>query len=128
MDNFFDSILERSFEWYETQETIPEGLSFHGEESDLPLLDEIDTLILMHRDVHFSGSFTAMLEYYRNESAKGIQDEVEIERIRFLESPKGSLLQLLSQSVVRRNWLTSCCQSCEEMKNYYFHLQLLTFY
>lgn len=50
------------------------------EQPDIPILDEIDHLILMHRDAHFSGSFSFMLDYYETEG-KGIQPELEIERI-----------------------------------------------
>jgi hypothetical protein len=50
------------------------------EQPDIPILDEIDHLILMHRDAHFSGSFSFMLDYYEKEG-KGIQPEVEVERI-----------------------------------------------
>lgn len=50
------------------------------EQPDIPILDEIDHLILMHRDAHFSGSFSFMLDYYEGEG-KGIQPEFELERI-----------------------------------------------
>ena len=50
---------------------------------EFPLIDTIDHEILMHRDVHFSGSFPLMLSYYEEEG-KGTQAEFEIERIQEL--------------------------------------------
>lgn len=43
-------------------------------------LDETDHLILMHKEVHFMGSFPRMLHYYL-EDKPGVQEEFEIERI-----------------------------------------------
>ena len=81
-----DSILSRSYEQYEDFEQ-PEGIAFYGDElADLPLFDEEDILILMHRDVHFSGSFSAMKEYYANPEAKGVFEEINPERIDLLDA------------------------------------------
>lgn len=87
-ESMLDSILSRSYEQYEDfEEQRPEGLTFYGDElADLPLFDEEDILILMHRDAHFSGSFSAMKEYYANPEAKGVLEEIDPERIEFLES------------------------------------------
>jgi len=52
--------------------------------SSFPLIDTNDHEILMHRDVHFSGSFSLMLNYY-NEEGKGVQPEFEIKRIQLLQ-------------------------------------------
>lgn len=51
--------------------------------SSLPLTDELDHEILMHKEVHFSGSFPDMVEYYENEG-KGVQDHFELFRIQEL--------------------------------------------
>ncbi len=45
-------------------------------------MDEV--LILMHRDVHFSGSFSAMLEYYLRDGVGAI-DEIDVEDILHLK-------------------------------------------
>jgi hypothetical protein len=47
---------------------------------DLPLLDEIDLEILMHRDAHFGGNFNIMIEYYENEGVGTVYD-FDIDRI-----------------------------------------------
>jgi HEAT repeat protein len=47
------------------------------------LTDEFDHQIIMHRNAHFSGSFSLMEEYYINE-AKGAMPEFELPRIRTL--------------------------------------------
>lgn len=87
-ESVLDSILSRSYEQYEDfEEERPEGLAFYGDElATLPLFEEEDVLILMHRDVHFSGSFSAMKEYYANPEAKGVLEEIDPGRIDFLES------------------------------------------
>ena len=86
LEHTLDSILSRSYEQYEEFEQ-PEGLDFYGDELvNLPLFDEEDILILMHRDVHFSGSFSAMKEYYSNPEAKGAFEEIDLERISLLDS------------------------------------------
>jgi hypothetical protein len=65
----------------------PEGLSFQGDEqSNLPLFQEEDTLCCMHRDAHFSGSFSAMKEYYTNPEAKGVIEEIDLERVDLLQT------------------------------------------
>jgi hypothetical protein len=50
---------------------------------DQPLLNEIDLEILMHKDAHFGGSFTVMIEYYGGEGV-GIQEEFDLQRIKDL--------------------------------------------
>ena len=39
--------------------------------SSFPLTDELDHAILMHKDVHFGGNFSLMIEYYKEEG-KGV--------------------------------------------------------
>ena len=58
-------------------------MNIHNDEllPGLPLSDEEDRDILMHREVHFSGSFDAMIEYYSQEDAKGICDTIDRDRI-----------------------------------------------
>ncbi|MEC7838970.1 MAG: hypothetical protein VX777_02900 [Chlamydiota bacterium] len=46
----------------------------------LPLKDEIITAILMHREVHFGGSFNLMLEYYEG-GGKGVSPDFTLENI-----------------------------------------------
>lgn len=51
-----------------------------NDETGFPLIDAIDHDILMHREAHFGGQFSIMLDYYK-ESRKGVQSEFNIERI-----------------------------------------------
>lgn len=53
------------------------------EMEDLPLLEETDLAILMHRDAHFSGDFATMLDYYAEEG-KGASPEFSLDRIQYL--------------------------------------------
>jgi len=56
----------------------------------LPLIDEVDAAILMHRDAHFSGSFEAMIKYYE-EDGKGASPEFSLNHIEQLwEAERGS--------------------------------------
>jgi HEAT repeat protein len=64
-----------------------------------PLMDEQDHLILMHRDAHFGGSFSLMLDYY-NEENKGVQPDFEIERIEELALLERELQKNLSDLVL----------------------------
>jgi len=66
------------------------------DQSALPLFDEEDRLIVLHRDAHFSGSFSAMLEYYQHEEAKGICEDISVERIEELAQIEKELGKNLS--------------------------------
>jgi HEAT repeat protein len=48
--------------------------------SSFPLIDEQDHAILMHKEVHFGGDFSLMIEYYK-EDGKGVIEEFALERI-----------------------------------------------
>jgi hypothetical protein len=85
MDEDISPFLPKSYDWYEEEKE--EKLAFLGdtEKEALPIFDEQDKEILLHRDVHFGGSFGAMLEYYSNEDAKGVIEDISPARIAFLE-------------------------------------------
>jgi hypothetical protein len=61
----------------------------------LPVVDAIDHEILMHRDAHFGGQFSFMLDYYRQEG-KGVQPEFELSRIERLAELEGLMKQNLA--------------------------------
>jgi hypothetical protein len=85
--DLFDALLQRSFEVH-TVEEEKAGLHFEppleGDVEALPLFDEDDRDILMHRDAHFASSFPIMIEYYEKEG-KGAVLDVSVDRIRALE-------------------------------------------
>lgn len=60
-----------------------------------PMIDAIDHEILMHRDAHFGGLFSVMLEYYRKEG-RGVQPEFKISRIEQLDELEKGLKQNLA--------------------------------
>lgn len=60
-----------------------------------PLIDEIDHEILMHRDAHFGGLFSIMIDYYKD-GGKGSQPEFELKRIKELEELEIQLKQNLA--------------------------------
>lgn len=64
------------------------------EEEGDPLVDALDAEILMHRDAHFGGQFTFMIDYYRK-GGKGINPEFElpyIEEMARIEQQSGQNL------------------------------------
>ena len=66
---------------------------------DIPLLDEIDLEILMHRDAHFGGNFGIMIEYYENEGV-GAMPDFELDRIEELQSIQEELGEDLSTKLL----------------------------
>jgi NACalpha-BTF3-like transcription factor len=101
-ENVINSILSRSYEMLEDfGSERPEGISFHGDEGVvLPLFEEEDILCLMHRDAHFSGSFPAMREYYKNPDAKGVLEEIDPERIDLLEHIQNGMKRDLAPLII----------------------------
>lgn len=60
-----------------------------------PLIDSIDHDILMHRDAHFGGKFSIMLDYY-SQNGKGVQPEFDFARIERLANLEEQLKQNLA--------------------------------
>ncbi len=60
-----------------------------------PLVNATDHEILMHRDAHFGGQFSVMLDYYQQEG-KGTLPEIEIFRIEHLARLEEQLKQNLA--------------------------------
>src|SRR5262245_55479957 len=49
-----------------------------------PLSYSIDNSILMHRDVHFGGNFSIMVDYYKK-GGKGVVKDFDIDRLTALD-------------------------------------------
>jgi hypothetical protein len=67
-------------EYAQNSDAVPEEMVF-----DIPVNDYEDMHVLMHKDAHFGGSFSVMLEYYQDEEAMGVQEELSIRRIQELQ-------------------------------------------
>lgn len=67
--------------------------------SEIPLADATDSLILMHRDIHFNGSFPLMINYYK-EGGKGAQSEFSIQRLEELHMMEEESHQNLSHIIL----------------------------
>jgi hypothetical protein len=65
----------------------------------LPLLDETDIEILMHKDVHFSGNFALMVEYYKKKRV-GALSEFPLKKILKLEKIQANSQQDLSEQIL----------------------------
>lgn len=68
----------------EANEEGGEPIPLEEESSEFFLFHSMDREILMHRDCHFGGKFSIMLDYYEKEG-KGVNPEFEISRIHYLE-------------------------------------------
>jgi hypothetical protein len=77
-----------------------------------PLVDAIDHEILMHRDAHFGGLFSIMLDYYRQEK-KGVQPEFDIARIERLATLEEQLKQNLAALFLAANEMQKVADSRE---------------
>lgn len=66
---------------------------------DFHLADANDAAILMHRDVHFGGSFELMLEYYLK-GGKGIHPDFEVEKIQRLADIEKDLKENLAGQIL----------------------------
>jgi hypothetical protein len=62
---------------------------------EFPLIDALDREILMHRDAHFGGLFSIMIDYYR-QHGKGENPDFSIERIESLAVMEKELGQNLA--------------------------------
>ncbi len=83
-----------------------------------PLADEISNCILMHRDVHFGGSFPMMIDYY-SKDGKGVQDDFSIEHINELYAYEQKLGEDLSSKFLSEYDL----KEIELAKSKYFTLR-----
>ena len=70
--------------YHDEGESAHEPLEELEYEGGCVLTDEIDHLILMHRDAHFGGDFDVMLNYYESEDSIGIHPDFDPERIGYL--------------------------------------------
>lgn len=73
-----------------------------GESSEFSsdLTDEIDHLILMHRDAHFGGDFKVMLDYYSLDTHIGIHPDFDFERVAYLADVEKEIGQDLAPIVL----------------------------
>jgi hypothetical protein len=96
----FDSLLSKSFErrssFEEKEPSVYYAPPLDGiETQEIPLLEEEDRDILMHRDAHFAKSFPIMLQHYEDEDQNAVLD-VETDRIRNLMDLEERLQQNLA--------------------------------
>lgn len=84
LKDILHGVVDTSYE-REFSSLCQEEIEYRGPEEDfLELSDEESQQIVMHRDVHFGGSFSIMLQYYEQEEAPGIQEDILVERIQEL--------------------------------------------
>ena len=93
-DALLEGLLTKSFEIDTADVDEPEVLyspAMQGVGADVPLFDEEDRDILMHREAHFASSFDLMLTAYKEESEAAVLD-ADIDRIvelKYLEEKLG---------------------------------------
>jgi hypothetical protein len=82
-----------------------------------PLVDAIDHEILMHRDAHFGGLFSIMLDYYRNEG-KGVQPDFDIERIERLKILEEQMKENIAALFLSGDEMQKVADSREAYQNF----------
>jgi hypothetical protein len=98
----------------------PESESIN--DSSVSLTDEMDHLILMHRDAHFGADFQVMLDYYQNENHIGIDPDVDPFRIQYLqqvEQQMGADLAPLILSAAEAEMVGRCRAAYSSFKDIY---------
>lgn len=92
MDNHksFEEILR------ETNQNLPQPSDEAAPEPEaFPMMDAVDKEIIMHREVHFGGQFSIMLDYYALEG-KGMNPEFDLKRIAELAKMEAELKENLA--------------------------------
>lgn len=64
-----------------------------------PLIDKLDHDILMHKDAHFSGNFSLMIDYYEKDG-KGVIEEFDLDRIQQLSEAEKQSGQFISEEIL----------------------------
>ncbi|MGR3952250.1 MAG: hypothetical protein QRY74_05085 [Chlamydia sp.] len=85
-EKLIDSIVSRSYVLEEAEDEFfdengPDHSSIEIDDEYSLIPDEEDIRILLAREIHFSGSFRAMLSYYSDRDNKGIHPEIFLSRI-----------------------------------------------
>lgn len=86
--------------------------------AEFPLLDAVDSEILMHRDAHFAGDFPTMLEYYHHDGA-GIMPDFEISRIEHLMHMEKEL----GENLARKYLSPAAIEAVKASKKLYIELR-----
>jgi hypothetical protein len=97
--------------------TTPDDDNF----DQLPIAYSPDNTILMHRDIHFGGSFDIMLDYYKS-GGKGISKEIEVERIEelaTLEKNTGHNLAAMMLSGAEADKIARARQAYQQLRDLY---------
>lgn len=81
-----------------------------------PLVDALDHEILMHRDSHFGGQFSIMLDYYRNQG-KGVQPDFELSRIERLATMEEQIKQNLAALFLESHEVQKVADAREAYQN-----------
>lgn len=91
---------ERNGHAYYTDDEHPDYQEEIELEGECVLTDEIDHLILMHRDAHFGGDFGVMLNYYESEESIGVHPDFDPERIIYLAEVEKEMGQDLAPLIL----------------------------
>jgi len=87
----------------ETNDNLPQAPEEPAPEPEaFPMMDAVDKDILMHREVHFGGQFSIMLEYYAVEG-KGVNPEFDLKRIEELAKIEAEMKENLAPFLLSGN-------------------------
>lgn len=97
-DSLIESLLTKSFE-IQTSEDDTEAQvhftpAFEGIGNALPIFEEDDAAILLHREAHFASNFPLMLHAYEHEERAAVLDVTpeQIKKLMYIEEKLGSNL------------------------------------
>jgi HEAT repeat protein len=88
---------------------------------EIPIAYSIDNAILMHRDIHFGGDFSIMLDYYKK-GGKGVNKEFAIERIEEMyqtEQKTGKNLSVLMLSGAEAEKVAKIRKAYQDLRDLY---------
>jgi len=88
------------------------------EDGDIPLLDSVDVDILIHREIHFGGSFALMLDYYEHDGI-GVNPDFSIKRIQLLMEEEEKTGKNLADTLLT----SSALATVEDAKTMYLNLR-----
>lgn len=97
---------------------------------NFPITTALDNMILMHRDAHFGGKFSIMIDYYEREG-KGVYKEIELKqiyRLAELEKQAGQDIAPLLLSVPEAEKVAVSILAYKRLKELYEDDSLAAYY
>lgn len=102
-------------QWHQPSEVEASELDVPPE--GFPLLDSTDQEIILHREIHFGGSFSAMLEYYEREGKGALLDTDRIYALADFEQKMGQNLATVYLTEIELGTVASILTVYERLRS-----------